>query len=166
VHTLRLNHNVRPRLHAMTRTIKSVLGVGGGVLGVTLVLFISFSPPGPPPFRFIGTPAVSGGFMTLRITNEGRAGIYYFALSPQVKSNGEWSDLHGAGGATFLAPNGTGTITATAPSSGLPWRVPVYVLRAPTKLELWKRRMDILLRRQTRGVEHKVHVAYSPEIPP
>ena len=104
--------------------------------------------------------------MTLRITNEGRAGIYYLALPPQVKSKGEWSNLQGAGGATFLAPNGTGTITATAPSKGLPWRVPVYVLHAPTKLELWKRRINNLLRRHTPSVTGKVHVAYSPEIPP
>jgi hypothetical protein len=157
----------------MTRTTKSALVVGAGILGVTLGLFVSLSPSRqpevvpPPPFRFIGTPSVSTGFMTFQITNEGRAGIYYVASSPQVKSNEQWSDLQGTSArATILAPHGTGTIAATTPSNGLPWRVPVYVHRVPTKLELWKRRMETLLNRQNRGGGIKVHVAYSPELTP
>ena len=157
----------------MTRTTKSALVVGAGILGVTLGLFISLSPSRPPevvpapPFRFIGTPSVSTGLMTFQITNEGRAGIYYVASSPQVKSNGQWSDVQRTSArATFLAPYGTGTITATAPSNGLPWRVPVYVHRVPTKLELWKRRTENLLYRQNHHTGIKNHVTYSPEITP
>jgi hypothetical protein len=156
----------------MTTITKSALVVGAGVLGVTLGLIISLSAPRlpapvPPPFRFIGTPSVSGGLLTFQITNEGRRLIHYLATPPQVRSNGQWIDLQPAlGRGTTLAANQTSTFTAVAPSNGLPWRVPVYWSYAPTRMQLWKVRVENMLRGQSRGLGIESHVAYSPEIMP
>jgi hypothetical protein len=156
----------------MTTIIKSALVVGAGVLGVTLGLIISLSPPRvpapvPPPFRFIGTPSVSGGLLTFQITNEGRRLIHYLATPPQVRSNGQWIDFQPPSGrGTFVVANQTSMFTAVAPSNGLPWRVPVYWSYAPTKMQFWKVRVENMLRRQNRGLGIETHVVYSPEIMP
>src|SRR6185369_11849925 len=105
----------------MTKITKLALIVSAGVLGVTLGLIISLSPPRapapvPPPFRFIGTPSVSAGLFTFQITNEGRALIHYLASGAQVRSNGQWIDFQPPSGrGTFVAANQTSMFIAVAP---------------------------------------------------
>jgi hypothetical protein len=160
----------------MKRKTKAGLVVCSGVFGITLGLAIVFSadrpqaakPPQPPPFRFAKTSGVTTGFVTFQITNEGRAAILYAALAPQVKSNGQWIDLQPPSARpAVLAPRQTGTFITVPPSNNLPWRVPVVWTYGPTKLQLWKRRAENLLRHQNRGLGGmEMEKAYSPEIAP
>ena len=152
---------------------KAALVVSAGILGVALGLAIALLPPRPrhsppPPFRFVGTPGLSTGFVTFQVTNQERVVVLCGVLPPQVKSNGQWIDVQvPSAQRLLLAPRQGSAFIAVAPSNGLPWRVPVAWSYGPTKLQVWKTGAENFLRRQDRGpVGIETHVAYSPEITP
>jgi hypothetical protein len=156
----------------MKMAAKAALVVSAGILGVGLGLVIALSPARPPhspptPFRFVGTPGLTAGFVTFQVTNEERIVVLCGVLPPQVKSNGQWIGVQVPTARTLtLAPRQTSTLITVPPSSSLPWRVPVAWSYAPTRLQIWKTRAENFLRRQNRGLGLESHVAYSPEITP
>ena len=159
-------------LTRMRKIAKAALVLFAGMVGVALGLAIALRPARPepvpaPPFRFLGNPSLSAGVATFQITNQGRAVVRCWVLSPQVKSNGQWIDLQAptAGGA-MLAPRQTSTLSTTAPSNGSLWRVPVMWSYGPTKVQLWKARAENFFRRQSKGLRAESYVAYSPELGP